>query len=122
MTESSGAWTKECSAEWIASVVGTAGYRITGDTKAAWVAEGNGRNFYVWATDLTTPVAQIRRREGYEVAGRVDGTWVYDDGTRKFWREDRYLIWIEAARADPSAPTVAELRPLILASEELEGP
>jgi hypothetical protein len=123
IAELAGPWTAECSAKWVAKLVEQAGYRLTGDTKSAWVAAGQGRSFYIWATDLTTPVAQIARRESYRIAARVGRTRVYDDGTRTFWRANRYLIWIQAGPHDDSvAPTPAELAPLIRASRAVAAP
>jgi hypothetical protein len=112
-----GPWTAECSARWVARLVDKAGYRVVGDTKSAWIATGEGTSFYIWATDHTTPVKQIARRESYRMVARIAGTTVYDDGTRKFWRANRYLIWIQAGPRDDSvAPTPPELARLIAAS------
>jgi hypothetical protein len=122
ITEWMGPWTAECSAKWVVKIVGQAGYRVAGDTKSAWIAAGRARSFYIWATD-ETPVKQIVRREGYRLVAQVAGTKVYDDGTRRFWRANAYLIWIEAgSRDDAVAPTPTELAPLIRASRAIPPP
>ena len=123
ITEWVGPWTAECSAEWVAEVVERAGYRVTGDTKSAWIATGTERSFYVWATDEGPPVKQILRRESYRFVAEVAGAKVYDDGTRTFWLANGYLFWIEAGpRGDSVAPTPTELAPLIHASRAVAPP
>ena len=120
---SPGPWTSECSARWVRRVVRRAGYRVTGTTGSAWVATGAGREFFIWATERSGSVQRAAKREGYRLVGRVAGAPVYDDGVRKFWPADGFIVWLAAGpRGESIAPRGSDLAPIVRASRATPPP
>jgi hypothetical protein len=104
--------------EWSRAVAEDADFKITGYTGSAWVAKGQGRSFYIWATEAvpTRPFAY----EGYRVIRRVGGVRVFSDTVRLAWRADRATVWIESGPTEDSlAPKPSELRRLVQASKAI---
>ena len=116
-------WTSAPSAEWVRAIARRAGYRVTGSTGSAWIAEGGGRSFYIWATEASGSIEQIAEGENYRLVARFDGAPVHDDGVRKLWAASGHLFWVEAGPyAESRAPSASELRPLVRASRTLKPP
>ena len=121
--ESAGPWTSTCSAQWLRQIVRDAGYRVTGATGSAWLAAGRRTSFYVWATDASASPREIANQGSYRLVRHVGKAPVYDDGVRKFWPAQRFIVWVEAGpRQDSTAPAARELEPLIRASRRLAPP
>ena len=70
----------ECRREWSRAGATSAGYDLVGFTGSAWVAEGRGRSFFIWATSAV-PTARLRAKR-YRIPGRVDGILIHGYGIR----------------------------------------
>jgi hypothetical protein len=105
-----------CRTDWSRAVAEAAEYKITEYTGSAWVAEGRGRSFYIWANERIA--VRSLSEEGYHVARRINGVPIYGDGVRLAWRAQRATVWIEAGPTEDSvAPKPSELRRLVRASK-----
>jgi hypothetical protein len=107
-----------CRKRWSRAVAEDAGFKIARYTGSAWVAEGRGRSFYIWATEAipTHPFAY----EGYRIIRRIDGVPIFGDNVRLAWRVHRATVWIEAGPTEDSlAPMPSQLRLLVRASKAI---
>lgn len=104
----------ECpKASWLIERLGTAGFRVIGDTGAALTARGNGATFNAWTTD--GPV-ELPQDAGYERVGEVAGVEVLGDGTRLTWMAQRGRVWVASGGGgedpDPRPPDDVTLEPI----------
>jgi hypothetical protein len=109
---------EECREEWSRAVAEDADFKIAEYTGSAWVAEGHGRSFYIWATEATPtrPFAY----EGYRILRRIGGVRIFTDNVRLAWRAQGATVWIEAGPTEESvAPKPSELRRLVRASKTI---
>jgi hypothetical protein len=111
-----GPWTACPEADWIRHVVRRAGYRLTGETGSALIAEGHGASFYIWATPAGRPVEEIGRDEGWQELGRVAGARVWGSREWRWWAAQEHIVWLSAGG---HVPALNELRSLIRASKSL---
>jgi hypothetical protein len=121
-----GPWTACPQAEWVRQVAERAGYRVTGETGSALVAQGNGWNFYIWATEMTTQEEgrNTIKREKWRSLGAVKGIEVYGDQTLwRWWIAHGYVLWLGAGPyRDSEIPPLAQLGSLVRASKILPPP
>jgi hypothetical protein len=117
-------WTSCPVADWAARIAEHAGFTVTGDTQSALTVEGGRSSFYLWATPLTAPVAELAADEGWRLLGRSAGVDVYGDpGLWRWWTTQGQIVWTKVGPTEDSrSPTLAELAPLIRASRELAAP
>jgi hypothetical protein len=107
-----------CRKRWSRAVAEDADFKIAGYTGSAWVAEGHGRSFYIWATEAipTRPFAY----EGYRIIRRIGGVPIFGDNVRLAWRAQGATVWIEAGPTEQSlAPKPSQLRLLVRASKAI---
>jgi hypothetical protein len=108
----------ECREEWSRAVAKDADFKIAEYTGSAWVAEGHGRSFYIWATEATPtrPFAY----QGYRVILRIGGVRIFSDNVRLAWRAQGATVWIQAGPTEDSlAPEPGDLRELVRASKTI---
>jgi hypothetical protein len=120
-----GPWTACPQADWVRQVAERAGYRVTGETGSALVAEGKGRSFYIWATD---------RAAGQDFSGRptarkgplgeVEGVTVYgDERLWRWWTANGFVLWLQAGPYSTSQiPRLKEMESLVQKSTALPPP
>ena len=120
-----GPWTACPEAEWIQQVAERAGYRITGETGSALIAEGNGRSFYIWATEGTPKqVRRAAKRERWQPLGTVEGVEVYGDARLwRWWVIEDLVVWLHAGPYMNSyLPPLKEMKALVRAAEIIPPP
>jgi hypothetical protein len=120
-----GPWTACREADWAQQIAERAGYRITGETGSALIAEGNGRSFYIWTTEVPTEeVTRAAKRDRWQLLGTVAAVEVYGDETLwRWWPAQGYVVWLQAGpSSDSRAPRLEELRSLVRASNALPPP
>ena len=119
-----GPWTACPEAGWVERVTEEAGYRVTGETGSALIAQGAGRSFYIWATERPGSSARLAERESWPVLGRRAGVRVYgDEDLWRWWVARGFVLWLQAGPYETSeAPDLDELGLLIRASRELPPP
>jgi hypothetical protein len=119
-----GPWTACPEAQWVRDVAERGGYRIVGETGSALVAQGGGRSFHIWATELTEPLRTVARKEKWREFGTVEGVPVYgDEALWRWWAAQGFAFWLQAGpRVDAELPTLGEMASLIRASKELAPP
>jgi hypothetical protein len=121
-----GPWTACPEAEWIQQLANHTGYRITGETGSALIAQGNGSSFYIWATEGTPKqVSRAAKREKWQPLGTVDGVEVYGD--ERLWRwwvvAEEFVVWLQAGpHMDSQLPSLEEMDSLVRASETVPPP
>ena len=121
-----GPWTACPEADWVGKVAERAGYRISGETRSALIAKGNGRSFYIWATPAGTPkkIENAVRNEDWQPLGSVEGVQVYgDESIWRWWVAEGFTIWLQAGPIrDSRLPSLAEMESLVRASETVPRP
>jgi hypothetical protein len=120
-----GPWTACPEADWAHQIAARAGYRITGETGSALIAEGNGRSFYIWTTEVPTEeVARAAKREKWQLLGAVATVEVYgDEALWRWWPAQGYVVWLQAGPSvDSQVPRLEELRSLVRGSKALPPP
>jgi hypothetical protein len=120
-----GPWTACPEADWVRRVAERAGYRVVGETGSALVAQGKGQSFYVWATEMAaSSIAEPARAEGWRRLGVVERVDVYgDDELWRWWEAQRFVFRLQAGpRGGARVPSLAEMAPLVRASEEVRRP
>jgi hypothetical protein len=120
-----GPWTACPEADWVGQVAERAGYRVTGETGSALIAQGNGSSFYIWVTERAAdqdlnggPTA----RKGS--LGEIDGVPVYgDERLWRWWVANGFVFWLQAGPYSTSEiPRLRELESLVQASSALAPP
>jgi hypothetical protein len=106
---------------WTRAVVEEAGYRVTGDTGSALLAEGRGTEFLIWAIREPLPPPT----EGYEPIANIYGNpeagayaTIYSDNTRFVWAMAGLAVYVEFNVRGPGLGHV--LSDLFQASEEVD--
>ena len=103
-----------------------AGYRISGETGSALIAEGNGRSFYIWTTPaaMAEEIQKAIRNEDWQPFGSVEGVQVYgDESVWRWWVGESFTIWLQAGPTkDSRLPSLTEMASLVRASETLPEP
>ena len=103
-----------------------AGYRISGETGSALIAEGNGRRFYIWTTPAATAeeIENAGKIEDWQPFGRVDGVQVYgDESVWRWWMGKSLTIWLQAGPTkDSPLPSLTEMESLVRASKTVPAP
>ena len=121
-----GPWTSCPEADWVEKVARRAGYRISGETGSALIAEGNGRSFYIWTTPAATAeeIEKAGKNEDWQPFGRVDGVQVYgDESVWRWWMGESLTIWLQAGPTkDSRLPSVTEMESLVRASMTVPAP
>jgi hypothetical protein len=119
-----GPWTACPEAAWVGQVAERAGFRIVDETGSALVARGSGSSFYIWATEIREPVAEVAEREKWHPLGRRAGVLVYGDRDLwRWWAAQGFVFWMQAGPYEGSeAPDLEGLAPLIRASREVTPP
>jgi hypothetical protein len=120
-----GPWTACPQANWVREVAERAGYRVTGETGSALMAQGNGRSFYIWATERAAgqdlsdgPTARK------DPLGEVEGVAVYgDESLWRWWTANGFVFWLQAGPyASSQIPRLKEMQSLVQASTALSPP
>jgi hypothetical protein len=119
-----GPWKACAEARWVRRVVEVAGYRVTDEPASALVAEGKGREFYIWTSELALPFSELVCAEGWRRVSAVEGADVYGDRRLwRFWAAQGFIFWVQAGpRATSVAPWPTELGSLIRASQSIRPP
>jgi hypothetical protein len=121
-----GPWTACPEADWVERVAQRAGYRISGKTGSALIAEGNGRSFYIWTTPAATAkeLEKAVSDEDWQPFGSVEGVQVYGDkSVWRWWVGESFTIWLQAGPTkDSRLPSLTEMASLVRASETLPEP
>jgi hypothetical protein len=121
-----GPWTACPQADWIRQVAERAGYRITGETGSALVAQGNGWNFYIWATEMATQeeFRKTIKREKWRSVGAVKGIEIYGDQVlSRWWLAQGFIVWLGAGpHEDSEIPTLEQMGSLVRASKIVPPP
>ena len=120
-----GPWTACPQAAWVEQLANHAGYRITGETGSALIAQGNGSSFYIWATEGTPKqVSRPAKRERWQGLGAVDGVEVYGDlRLWRWWLVEDFVVWLQAGPyMNSRLPSLAEMESLVRASETVLPP
>jgi len=107
----------------VRQVAEKAGYRVVDDTGSALVAEGRGRSFSIWVTEVAEPLSSIAESE-WQALGSHEGTRVYGDRDLwRWWLAQRFVFWLQAGPfEDSEVPDVDGLGSLIRVSNELPPP
>ena len=123
-TDWPGPWTACPEAAWVRLVAVRAGFRIVDETGSALVAQGRGRSFYLWATEIDRSVGRIADDGGWLLLGRRAGVRVYGDGALwRLWSAQGFVFWLQAGPlATSRLPDLDDLEPLVRASMELSPP
>jgi hypothetical protein len=120
-----GPWTACPQADWVRQVAERAGYRVTGETGSALVAQGKGRSFYIWAADRAA-VQDLNEgptaRKG--PLGQVEGVSVYgDERLWRWWTANGFVLWLQAGPYSTSQiPRLNEMESLVRESAALPPP
>jgi hypothetical protein len=119
-----GPWTECPEAAWVERIAERAGFRIVDETGSALVASGRGWSFYIWATDVEEPLAEVAERESWRPLGRRAGVVVYgDDDLWRWWSVQGFVVWTHAGPfEDSEAPDLEGLTSLIRASQAVPPP
>jgi hypothetical protein len=120
-----GPWTACPEADWVLRVAERAGYRITGETGSALVAQGKGSGFYIWGFEA--PNGKVRKwakSERWTPLAPVEGVVVYGDERQwRWWVTDGFILWLHAGPYEDSRlPSLQEMAPLVEASMTLPRP
>jgi hypothetical protein len=118
-----GPWTACPEADWVEEVAERAGYRISGETGSALIAKGNGRSFYIWATE-GTPEEIEKAAKNLQPLGVVEGVQVYgDESVWRWWVAEGFTIWLQAGPTkDSRLPSLTEMESLVRASKTVPRP
>jgi hypothetical protein len=113
-----GPWTACPEAEWVQRVAERAGYRVTGETGSALIAQGKGQSFYIWGLAATEDEIDRAKREDWRPLGLVEGVVVYgDDDLWRWWEVDEFILWVQAGPYEDSwPPSLDEMDALVEAS------
>lgn len=120
-----GPWTACPEAEWLQQLAEHAGYRITGETGSALIAQGHERSFYIWATEGTPKqLSRAAKRERWQRLGTVEGVEVYgDEHLWRWWIADDFVIWLQAGPyMNSQIPSLEEMDLLVRAGETVPPP
>ena len=120
-----GPWTACPEADWVQRLAQRAGYRITGQTGSALIAEGSGRSFYIWANAGTTKeISKAAEREKWKPLGSVEGVEVYgDESLWRWWVMEDFVVWIHAGPyMNSQVPSLEAMESLVRASETVPPP
>ena len=113
-----GPWTACAEADWVRRVVEDGGYRVTGETGSALVAEGKGQSFYAWTTQAARHPAAIADEAGNSRRlAVVRGVAVYGNELWRFWEAQGLIFWVsKGPTEDAIIPSPTALARLIEAS------
>jgi hypothetical protein len=114
-----GPWTACPEADWVRRVAERAGYRITGETGSALIAQGKGQGFYILGYEAPEEeVRKVAAREGWRPLAVVEGVVVYgDERLWRWWVVDEYILWLHAGPyEDSKLPPLDEMGALVEAS------
>ncbi len=101
-----GQWTACAEARWVERVVEAGGFDVEGGTGSALIAAGDGRRFYVWATNAGSEESDLS-----------------DEGVRTTWSAQGFTFWVESGPSSTDVkPTVEELAPVVTASTRIAPP
>ena len=105
-----GPWTACPEADWVQRVAERAGYRITGETESALIAQG-----------YEAPEEEVRKvaaREEWKPLAVVEGVVVYgDERLWRWWVVDEFILWLHAGPYEKSKlPSLDEMGALVEAS------
>jgi hypothetical protein len=120
-----GPWTACPEARWVRQVAERAGYRVVAETGSALVAEGEGRSFYIWATELAgKELSATAKREEWHPLGVVEGVEVFGDEREwRWWSAQGFVFWLHAGPLeDATIPELREMAALVRTSQELPPP
>jgi hypothetical protein len=120
-----GPWTACPEADWVRRVAEQAGYRVVDETGSALVAEGDGRSFSIWATELAgKELSATARRENWRPLGVVEDTEVFgDEKDWRWWPAQGFVFWLHVGPSeDATSPELEEMASLVRTSLELPPP
>jgi hypothetical protein len=120
-----GPWTACPEADWVQKIAERAGYRISGETGSALIARGNGRSFYIWATEGRPKEIEKAVKDGeWPTFRSVEGIEVYgDERVWRWWVGEGFTIWLQAGPAkDSRLPSLTEMESLVRASKTVPRP
>jgi hypothetical protein len=120
-----GPWTACPEARWVEELAERAAYRITGETGSALIAVGNGRSFYIWATEAKpAETGTMAKREKWRRLGTVEGVEVYgDEGLWRWWPGEGFVVWLQAGpHSNSQIPSLDEMDSLVSASKTVPPP
>jgi hypothetical protein len=121
-----GPWTACPEADWVREIAERAGFRVTGETGSALIAQGKGRSFYIWATEVASrdEFEKVATREEWRSLGAVAGVDVYgDQHLWRWWVANDFVFWLQAGpKGDSQIPAMKEMGSLVRASETLLPP
>jgi len=121
-----GPWTACPEAEWVRQLAEHAGYRVVGKSGSALIARGNGRSFYIWATEGTPKgLRRAAKRESWQALGTVEGVKVY--GAERLWRwwmvAEDFVLWLQAGPyMNSELPSLEEMELLVRAGKTVPPP
>jgi hypothetical protein len=111
-----GPWTACPEADQVQRMAEQAGYRITGETGSALIAQGKGRSFYIWGFGVSAAhVEKAKTAEDWTPLAVVKGVVVYgDERLWRWWLADGFVIWMQVGPyADSELPAVGEMGALV---------
>jgi hypothetical protein len=114
-----GPWTACPEADWVQRVAERAGYRITGETGSALIAQGKGQGFYILGYEAPEQeVRKVAAREGWKPLAVVEGVVVYgDERLWRWWVVDEFILLLHAGPyEDSKLPPLDEMGALVEAS------
>jgi hypothetical protein len=119
-----GPWTACPQADWVRQVAERAGYRVTGETGSALVAQGKGRSFYIWAAPAAGQDLDDGPTARKGPLGEVEGVTVYgDERLWRWWTANGFVLWLKAGPYSTSQiPRLKEMNSLVQESTAVPPP